>query len=168
MKTRAIILTIVTLVIGFLLGILVSSQLRFHRLKPVRIFFSEERFFREGFYNIIKPDEKQSKIIDDIVSKYAKANREIQSDFRRKIDSLFKEFWKEVEPNLTREQIDRIREFERRRINMIRNDRRRPDDSLRFRPGVEPRRRNPAVPPPGFERHIYDRQDRDSSDHSRI
>ncbi|HOU95597.1 MAG TPA: hypothetical protein PLN06_03105 [Bacteroidales bacterium] len=168
MKTKAIILTIITLLIGFLLGILVSGQLRSHRLKPLRMFFSDERFFRDGFYNIIKPDENQSKTLDVIISKYAKANKEIQSEFKRKVDSLFKEFWKEVEPNLTKEQIDRLREFEQRRMNMIRNDRRRPDDSLRFRPRMEPMRRIPQGPPPEFDRQRYERQRHDTVDHSRM
>ncbi|MBP8959985.1 MAG: hypothetical protein KBG40_06115 [Bacteroidales bacterium] len=167
MKTKAIILTIITLLIGFLLGILVSGQLRSHRLKPLRMFFSDERFFRDGFYNIIKPDENQSKTFDIIISKYAKANKEIQSEFRRKVDSLFKEFWKEVEPNLTKEQVNRIKEFEQR-MNMIRSDRRRPDDSLRFKPGMEPKRRIPQGPPTEFDRQRYERQRHDTIDHSRM
>ena len=49
MKAKPILLVIVTLIIGFVLGMLTSAQIRYHKLKPVRVFFSEERF-REGFY----------------------------------------------------------------------------------------------------------------------
>ena len=51
--------------IGFVLGMLTSAQIRFNRLKPVRVFFSEERF-REGFYKIIQPDEKQKAEINQL------------------------------------------------------------------------------------------------------
>ena len=58
MKTRTILLAVVILIIGFILGMLTSAQLRLHKLKPVRLYFSEERF-REGFYKTIQPDEAQ-------------------------------------------------------------------------------------------------------------
>ena len=45
------------------LGMLTSAQIRFHKLKPVRVYFSEERF-REGFYRTIQPDEQQKAKID--------------------------------------------------------------------------------------------------------
>ena len=63
MKTRPILLGIITLIIGFILGMLTSAQLRLHKLKPVRVYFSEERF-REGFYKTIQPDEEQKAKID--------------------------------------------------------------------------------------------------------
>ena len=134
MKARPIILIVVTLIIGFVLGMLTSAQIRFHRLKPVRVFFSEGRF-REGFYQVIQPDEKQKATIDVLLSKYAKLNSTTQNDFRKKLDSLMKEFWKELEPSLTREQLSRLNEMERRRNEMIRSDWRNIPDSLRFRDG---------------------------------
>ncbi|HRR15999.1 MAG TPA: hypothetical protein P5320_04685, partial [Bacteroidales bacterium] len=73
MKLKPVLLIVLTLIIGFILGMLVSAQIRYQRLKPVRIFFSAERF-REGFYSIIQPDEKQKQAINLILSKYAKSN----------------------------------------------------------------------------------------------
>ena len=134
MKARPIILIVLTLIIGFVIGMLTSAQIRFHRLKPVRVFFSEGRF-REGFYNVIQPNEKQKATIDVLLSKYARLNSTTQNDFRKKLDSLMKEFWKELEPSLTREQLNRLNEMEQRRNEMIRSDRRNIPDSLRFRDG---------------------------------
>ena len=71
MKTKSILVILVTLIIGFILGMLTSAQIRYHRLKPVRVFFSEERF-REGFYKTIQPDEQQKAKIDQVLDKYAK------------------------------------------------------------------------------------------------
>jgi hypothetical protein len=131
LKAKPIIIIIITLAIGFVLGMLTSAQIRYHKLKPVRVFFSEERF-RNGFYEVIQPDEKQKAAIDMLLSKYAAVNSEIQSDFRKKMDSTLKEFWKELEPALTKEQLVRIKAMDQRRQEMDRGVRRNHIDSINF------------------------------------
>ncbi len=131
MKAKPIIIVVVTLAIGFVIGMLVSAQLRYHRLQPVRVFFSEQRF-RDGFYKIIQPDDKQKEKIDEILSKYAKINSTVQSDFRKKLDLAMKDFWKEIEPVLTKDQLSRLKEMELRRNEMIHQNRRNPHDSTDF------------------------------------
>jgi hypothetical protein len=155
MKAKPIIIILITLIIGFVLGMLTSAQIRYHRLKPVRVFFSEDRF-RNGFYEVIQPDEKQKQTIEQLLSKYAAINSEIQSDFRKKMDSTMKEFWKELEPSLSKDQLARIKEMEQRRMEMIRENRRNPHDSVNFR---DNRRMMP--PPDGERRPPF--HDRDSS-----
>jgi hypothetical protein len=144
MKAKPVIIIVITLVIGFILGMLTSAQIRYHRLKPVRVFFSADRF-RNGFYEVIQPDEKQKQTIEQLLSKYAVINSEIQSDFRKKMDSTMKEFWKELEPSLTKDQLARIKEMENRRMEMIRENMRNPHDSDGFR-------NNRRMPPPGGDR----------------
>jgi hypothetical protein len=131
MKAKPIIIIVITLVIGFVLGMLTSAQIRYHRLKPVRVFFSEERF-RNGFYEVIQPDEKQKETIDQLLSKYAAVNSEIQSDFRKKMDTTLKDFWKELEPSLTKDQLARIKAMDQRRQEMERGNRRNSHDSSDF------------------------------------
>jgi hypothetical protein len=131
MKAKPVIIIIVTLAIGFVLGMLVSAQIRYHRLKPVRVLFSEQRF-RDGFFNVIQPDEKQKETIDHILSKYAKVNSSIQNDFRKKLDLAMKDFWKEIEPVLSKDQLSRLKEMEQRRNEMIHQNRRNPRDSADF------------------------------------
>lgn len=133
MKTRSVIIIIVTLIIGFALGMLTSAQLRFQKLRPVRVFFSEDRF-REGLYKVIQPDEKQKASIEDILDKYAKINGELQSEFRRNFDASMKDFRKEIESKLTKEQIARLREMDEKREKMIKEARRnmRNDSTGRF------------------------------------
>jgi hypothetical protein len=123
MKTKSILVVLLTLVIGFILGMLTSAQIRYHRLKPVRVFFSEEKF-RDGFYKTIQPDEQQKAKIDLILDKYAKINSERQNNFRRDFDASMKEFRKEVDLNLTKEQIARLKEMDERRQEMVRQNRR--------------------------------------------
>jgi hypothetical protein len=143
MKAKPIIIIVITLAIGFVLGMLTSAQIRYNRLKPVRVFFSEDRF-RNGFYEVIQPDDKQKETIDKLLSKYALVNGEIQNDFRKKLDSTMKEFWKELEPSLTKEQLARLKEMEKRRTEMIRGNRRNPHDSADFRDN-----RRMGTPPDG-------------------
>jgi hypothetical protein len=134
MKAKPIVLVIITLIIGFVLGMLTSAQIRFHKLKPVRVFFSEQRF-REGFYRTIEPNDQQKVKIDLILDKYAKINSDFQDDFRKNLDSTMKEFRKELGSNLTKEQLERLKKMDDRRQEMIRQNRRNNQhpDSLRNR-----------------------------------
>jgi AraC-like DNA-binding protein len=122
MKTKLILVVLVTLIIGFILGMLTSAQIRYHRLNPVRVFFSEERF-RDGFYRTIQPDEQQKAKIDLILNKYAKINSSLQFNFRKELDSSMKEFRNELDLNLTKEQLARLKEMDERRQDMIRQNR---------------------------------------------
>ncbi len=135
MKTRSILLVLVTLIIGFVLGMLTSAQIRYHRLKPVRVFFSEQRF-RDGFYQAIQPDEQQKAKIELVLNKYAKINSQLQSNFRKELDASMKEFRKELDLNLTKEQIARLKDLDERRQEMIRQYRKTHDsDSLDIKDG---------------------------------
>jgi AraC-like DNA-binding protein len=133
MKTKSILVVLVTLIIGFILGMLTSAQIRYHRLKPVRVFFSEERF-RDGFYKTIQPDEQQKAKIDLVLNKFAKINSELQNNFRKELDVNMKEFRKELDLNLTKEQLARLKEMDDRRQEMIRQNRKnRQNDTLNSR-----------------------------------
>jgi hypothetical protein len=154
MKTRPILLGIITLIIGFILGMLTSAQLRLHKLKPVRVYFSEERF-REGFYKTIQPDEEQKAKIDLILDKYAKQNSELQGDFRKELDANVRAMRKELDSNLSKEQLARLKEMDERRQEMMRQERkRRKNDTTNYRndrrryPGESPGRRPDLQDPP--------------------
>lgn len=135
MKAKPILLVLITLVIGFILGMLTSAQIRLNKLKPVRLYSSEERF-REGFNKTIEPDEKQKAEIQKILDKYARLNGDLQSDFRKQLDSNMKEFRKEIDSRLTKEQIARLRDMDERRQEMIRQNRRGRRDSTDNRGGM--------------------------------
>lgn len=133
MKTRSVLVILLTLAIGFVLGMLTSAQVRYHRLNPVRMYFSEERF-REGFYRTIEPNEQQKAKIDVILDKYAKINQEIQSNFRKELDESMKDFRKELDSNLTKEQLARLKEMDDKRQEMIRHNwKNRDNDTAGFR-----------------------------------
>ena len=123
MKTKSIILALVTLITGFLLGMLTSSQLRNQRLRPVRVFFSEERF-KEGMYQAIQPTEEQKAQIDKILDKYSKLNSEAGTAFRKEFESRMEKFRSEIDANLTAEQAIRLKELDEQRKEMIKERRR--------------------------------------------
>ncbi|NLA47860.1 MAG: hypothetical protein GX876_00185 [Bacteroidales bacterium] len=132
MKAKPIILVVLTLVIGFVLGMLTSAQLRLNRLQPVRFYFSDERF-REGFYKIIQPDEKEKTELDKVLDKYNKKNRELQEYFWKETDSNLRAFRKEIDSKLTKEQISRLKEMDEKREKIIRDARRKyRHDSVRY------------------------------------
>ncbi len=111
---------------------LTSAQVRYHRLKPVRMYFSEERF-REAFYSAIQPDEKQKAKIDIILDKYAKINTTLQNNFRKELDANMKDFRKALDSNLTKDQILRLKDMDERRQEMIRQNRmNRGNDTINF------------------------------------
>lgn len=153
MKTKSIIVVLVTLVIGFILGMLTSAEIRYRKLKPVKVFFSEEKF-REGIYQTIQPDEQQKAKIDLILDKYAKINSELQNNFRKELDASMKDFRKEIDLNLTKDQISRLREMEERRQEMIRQSRKRHKNDTLNRSGrhYSGDRRSPGEPPPPSRR----------------
>jgi hypothetical protein len=133
MKTRPVLLVIITLIIGIVIGMLTSAQLRLHRLKPVRMYFSEERF-KEGFYKTIQPDDKQKVKIDLVIDKFGKLNSEIQNNFRKELDSNFKAMRKELDSNLTKEQLARLKELDEKRQEMMRQEKKKHDnDTTRFK-----------------------------------
>jgi len=134
MKSRSVFLIGITLVIVFVLGMLTSAQLRYQKLKPVRVFFSAERF-REGLYNTIQPNEVQKADIEKVLDKYAKEMSDLQIEFRKNFDSKMREFRKEIDSKLTKEQIARLREMEEKREEMFRKSRRtRGNDTINRRP----------------------------------
>jgi len=158
MKTKPIILVILTLIIGFVLGMLTSAQIRYHKLKPVRVYFSQERF-RDGFYNAIQPDEQQKAKIDLVLDKYAKINGDLQTNFRKVLDATMKDFRKELDSNLTKDQLMRLKEMDERRQEMIRKNRKnRGNDTINDR---NDRRHNTnrRPPPDEFNRHSFPEHD---------
>jgi ElaB/YqjD/DUF883 family membrane-anchored ribosome-binding protein len=157
MKAKPILVIIITLIIGFVLGMLTSANIRYHKLKPVRVYFSEERF-RDGFYRTIQPDEQQKAKIDLVLDKYAKINSDLQNNFRKDLDASMKEFRKEIDSNLSKEQLARLKEMDDRRKEMVRKNRF--DHSGDSSDNRNERRHNPegkpfpdGPPPPSFPDH---------------
>lgn len=144
MNKRSIVIIIATLILGFILGMLTSAQIRYHKLKPVRVFFSEDRF-REMIYTIVSPDDVQKEKLEVVIRKYAKRNRDIQINFRKELEDFMSDLWKEMSPLLTDEQKEKLEEMERKRLDFTRQGRGRSSgDSLNRDDDFKHRMRSPG------------------------
>jgi hypothetical protein len=161
MKAKPVILVIITLLIGFIIGMLTSAQIRLHRMRPVRFYLSREEF-REGFYKTIQADEKQKVQLEKILNNYDEINNNLLTDYRKGFEQNVKDMQKDLESILTKEQQDKLREIDERREEMFREARKNfGNDSLNR--GRFDRRRDPNMGPPPQGRRPYtgNRPDRD-------
>lgn len=137
MKTKAILIIVFTLVIGFILGMLTSAQIRHSRMKEMRTFFSGKDY-GEMMLNVIHPDEMQKAKLEEVMGRYYKTTRNMQSDFRTDFDSVTSGFKKEIDTLLTPVQLEKVRELEARNREMMKKMRKEPGEDHRsggFRPG---------------------------------
>ena len=144
MKLRITILIILTLLLGFVIGMLTSAQLRHNRMRPVRIYASEH-YFREHLYKVVEPDSAQKAALDAIINKYGESFNDLNTGFRKDFESLMDKQWNEIKPVLNKEQLGKIEEFDRNRREIMRKFRQRGDhgDSKHFDRGPDPERRAP-------------------------
>jgi len=125
MKTKAIVVLVLTLVIGFILGMLTSAQIRHSRMKEMRTFFSGKDY-AEMMLNVIQPDEVQKAKLEEVMGRFYKTTRDMQSDFRTDFDSVTATFKKEIDTLLTPEQLVKVRELEVRNREMMQEMRKEP------------------------------------------
>jgi len=156
MKLRITILIILTLLLGFVIGMLTSAQLRHSRMRPVRVYASEH-YFREQLYKVFEPDSVQKVQLDAIIKKYGESIKDLNTVFREDFESLMDKQWNEIKPVLNKEQIDKIEEFDRKRREIMKEFRQRGDEGDRdhFDRGHGQRRR-----PPRFVDSLPNPQDR--------
>lgn len=124
MKTRPLLFIIVTLIIGFVLGFLTSSQLRHQRMKPLRIYSSEKRFIQDA-QRFLQPDSLQAKKLEPVIKKYAKLSSDLHKEYRRDFEKIMNDYFSAVKPYLTEQQLEGMRQTERMRkdaIKRFRND----------------------------------------------
>ncbi|MBE0668259.1 MAG: hypothetical protein IH593_11405 [Bacteroidales bacterium] len=143
MKIKAILIIVVTLVIGFILGMLTSAQLRHSKMKEVRRFVSGKDY-AEMMIEVIQPDEAQKARLDEVMSRFYKTTRGMQSDFRNDFDSVTTQFKREIDTLLTKEQLEKVRELEARNKEMMQRMRMEPREH--YRPGGPPPRQGGGRP----------------------
>lgn len=144
MKTKAIITVAVTLIIGFVLGMLTSAQLRQSRIKKMRVFINGKEH-SEMLIEAVQPDPEQRAQIEAIMKKFEKSTREIQGQFRDDFDSLSESYKKDLDTLLTREQRERLKALDEHNREMMQRMRKgdrespgwrhMPPDDRRRRPG---------------------------------
>ncbi len=120
-----------TLIIGIVLGVLISGRVMHSKMANFRNFYTEQGFSRQ-LMSVIRPDEEQRKQLEPVFREQAKRNHELFIQCRENHRLLMEQFKQELNRYLTADQMKRLERMERR---MRKN---RPDH---FRsPGMEPGR----------------------------
>lgn len=114
MKLRITLLIILTLLLGFIIGMLTSAQLRHKRMRPVRIYASEH-YFKEHLYKVVEPDSAQKVELDDIIKQYGEEFNEMNTTFWKDFELLMDRQWNDIKPVLNKDQIEKLEELERMR-----------------------------------------------------
>ncbi|MEA1885665.1 MAG: hypothetical protein U9N72_00425 [Bacteroidota bacterium] len=143
MKLRITILIILTLLLGFAIGMLTSAQLRHKRMRPIRIYASEN-YFKDHLYKVVEPDSAQKAELDAIIERYGEEFNEMNAAFWKDFETLMDRQWNDIKPVLNKEQIEKLQEIERNRREKMKEfrqkdrsedhdfyDRRRPDRDRR-------------------------------------
>ncbi|MDH4220077.1 MAG: hypothetical protein OEY18_12675 [Candidatus Aminicenantes bacterium] len=139
-KTTLIIMS--TLIIGIIIGALLSRAYLHHRIRRAFTMVNPNRFMI-FFEQNISPTPEQSEQIRKIIQKHAKTVSELQKNLRDGMDSSIESLRKELDSVLTPEQKRRLERMMRGRRLWPRRDRRLwpPRD----RPFPDPQRK---FPPP--------------------
>lgn len=153
MRTKAVIAVTATLIIGFILGMLTSAQIRQVKLRNMRSFVVG-REFSHMMMEVIQPDDEQRVQIEEVIRNYNRTTRGMQMKFREEFDSVSAAFKKDIDTLLTREQLDRVHAMDARNREMMMKMRRGfndPDKQPDHRPMYHHRkysRRPPDAPQP--------------------
>jgi hypothetical protein len=107
MKLRSLLVILGVFAIGFCLGILTSAQVRNKKMKEFRTYATPEDF-RYRFEKMLQPTPEQMEKIVPILDTYGKKNHELRHEYQKKFFELMKQYRQDLEPNLTKEQIEKL------------------------------------------------------------
>ncbi len=126
----------VVLLIGFVLGFLVSGRLIHSRVNHMQKYYTEKGF-RYEFMRLLHPSPEQLQKMRPILEDYAQKNRENMMFFREQQRQLIKNLHHDLRPFLSTEQVRRLEIMEHRRMRFMRNMpmNHRPMHPFRGRPG---------------------------------
>jgi len=141
METKTVLIVLSTLIIGMIVGALITGAITRHRIgrftsmrEPGRLSTHVER--------IIDPDESQREVVREILRKHSERFLEIHSQFEGEMLALRDSLKKDLDPILTDEQKERL-ERAPKPPRHLRDHR--PEQSKDHRPGVPPQ---PGQGPP--------------------
>jgi len=120
-----------TLIIGLVLGVLISGRVMHSKMTNFRNFYTEQGFNRQ-IMNVIRPTEGQKKQLEPVFKTQAKRNHDLFIQCRESHRELMEQFKQELNQYLTADQMKRLERMETR---MLRNH----SDNFPF-PGMRPGR----------------------------
>jgi hypothetical protein len=135
--TKTALILLVTIVLGVMIGLLISANVVRHRPFPKPPFPLSESFV-DRFEHLIDPGESQSDTVRAMLKTYSERFSRMNESHRDQMISLFDSMHADLSTVLTDEQKDRLqKDFERHR-------------------SMGPPPEFPMRPPPGFDAHKED------------
>jgi Spy/CpxP family protein refolding chaperone len=117
-KTKTSIILLSTLLIGILIGALISGSFRYRRAHQIDKMSHQEKFLK-GMENIIKPDEEQKKKIDKVLKQRYAQIAEIREKHMDEMMDILDSLKQDMNKILTEEQRQRLEENLKRGIKRM-------------------------------------------------
>jgi hypothetical protein len=108
------------LIMGFILGFLVSGRLIHSRVARMQRYFTPMGF-RYEFRRVLHPSPEQLREMKPVLDEYAQKNRENLMLFREQQKALLQHLQHDLKPFLTPQQLERLNAIEHRRFRWMRN-----------------------------------------------
>lgn len=108
MKTKSILALIGSLLLGLIIGFIISTQITQSRINNMLRLGMEEGF-RNRMVEVINPTEDQKAKLDPIIDKYAQQNAQLTSEMRIEMGNQMRSFYKEIAPIINEDQKDRLK-----------------------------------------------------------
>jgi hypothetical protein len=108
--TKTALILFVTLILGILLGTLVSGPLLIRRNLPRHTRMGLMEHFVEHFEDVTKPDEAQRDTVLAILESYADRFADLNIQHHSEVEVLMDSLQMELSPVLTEEQLERMRD----------------------------------------------------------
>ncbi|UBM62772.1 hypothetical protein LA303_02035 [Candidatus Sulfidibacterium hydrothermale] len=121
-KTKYTLAFIAVLLIGFVLGFLVSGRLIHNRINRMQRYYTPTGF-RYEIRRILRPTPEQWQKMKPVLEEYARKNRENMMNFRQQQIEFIKKLQHDLKPFLSPQQIKRLEKLEWHRRKMMKNHR---------------------------------------------
>ncbi len=110
MKNRALLTIIISILTGFILGFIASSQITRLRTRDIRSMSSSESF-KTRTYNIINPEPRQIEDLDPIIERYSEKFDSMKRVTHKGYRELIGNYHDDLKPHLTNEQYRDLENF---------------------------------------------------------
>lgn len=104
-----------TLMIGIIIGFLISGRLTEMRMENMRQNFMERGMERQ-LMKVLKPSPEQMQELRPILDKYAEIRKESLIEHRQSQKQIFSDFEEELKPHLSQEQFLRLQQLKEKNI----------------------------------------------------
>lgn len=113
LKLKNSLILIGTLILGIIIGVLISGRVMHSKVENMKSFYTEQGFNRQ-IMRVIKPTDEQKKQLRPLFREQAKRNHELFITCRNKRKKMMETFKVELQDYLTEEQMQRLEKMEMR------------------------------------------------------